>query len=265
MQNLINARLDQSLSATDGVTSGVHYLDGPADGNGHIRHRLAPPQPTTSQAFPPSAETVAPVNVAMAAVRTRSNVYAGVRAGVRRDVGHDGVDLACSALACAQDFTASYAATMHRLDSASRNAALEGLGEGCDGARTDPFWSVLRAMLSGYFGGSFGQQGWEPHRGVLGEEGPDMATWMLPNGDYVCDLLVFMTPWDSDEAIWEHACEALEAAAPALGERLAGVRVIAPLARYLSRHYRWDGTWEYLDDSWISLPEAAGAVTSRLI
>ncbi|GAA4372849.1 hypothetical protein [Nocardioides caricicola] len=240
MQNVANTQPAQSLTsdsdARNRITSGVRNVDLTAGNSGN--------------AAGSPARTLA--DVAAVAVRERSQFYAEVRADISAD---ETLGVARIALACARDFIATVSPRLLALNHAARSAALHRLGEDDNETESDPFWAILRAMVFSYFGPSFEEPDWVPQRGVLTEQGPDMAVWMLPNGDYVCDLLVFMTPWDCDNGIWEHAAEALHAAAPALGEQLAGVRVIAPLAGYQSRYYTWDGTWEYLDDSWLSLPD----------
>ena len=106
------------------------------------------------------------------------------------------------------------------------------------------FWSALTGLLFMYFG-RFGEPDWEPLPGIYLEDEPaySMPAWRTDDDVVVCDLLVQMTPWDSDADIWNHIAPALHLAHEEFGDRLAGLRVVPPMAGYLARWYFIDGSW----------------------
>lgn len=111
--------------------------------------------------------------------------------------------------------------------------------------RAEEFWTLLSNFLYGYAEVSM-ETGW---LAVPGHVPDDDSTWSMPayrtdTGYYVCDLLVFMTPWDTDEDIWSVVGPAMRSACEEFGDRFIGIRVVPPLARYLTRHYYPDGSWE---------------------
>lgn len=160
----------------------------------------------------------------------------------------DHATLCVLATMCARHIVANISQSLHVLDAGARSTLVSRFGVEAE-SPTDHFWPVLRAILFMYFA-RFSEADWEPVEGFLPVDAdePPMAVWRTPDDKIVCDLLTLMTPWDSDEAIWNHVAAAMDAACDEYGDRLAGVRVIAPLAGYLARWYTPDGNWEPMFD-----------------
>lgn len=111
--------------------------------------------------------------------------------------------------------------------------------------RTEEFWTLLSNLLYRYAGHMM-HTDWQPEAGFVTDEDAlvAMPVWRTESGYYGSDLLVFMTPWDTDEDIWSQVGPAMRSACEEFGDRFIGIRVVPPLARYLTRHYYPDGSWE---------------------
>lgn len=114
-----------------------------------------------------------------------------------------------------------------------------------DDPRIEEFWTLLSNLLYGYAGHMMDTD-WASVPGLVSDDDPliAMPVWRTDLGHYGSDLLVFMTPWDSDEDIWSHLGPVMRAACDQFGDRFIGIRVVPPLARYLTRWYYPDGSWE---------------------
>lgn len=161
----------------------------------------------------------------------------------------DPEDLTTFALFCARDVASTMGVDLHRLDNEAVSTLIKRFTPPDTQVDSEErhFWSVFTALLFMYFG-EFSEPDWEPQSGdwPLDEAAWSMSVWHTPDDHVVCDLLVLMTPWDSDDEVWEHVASAMHLARRQFGDRLAGIRVIPPLTRYLSRWYHPDGTWEPL-------------------
>lgn len=116
-----------------------------------------------------------------------------------------------------------------------------------DDARVEEFWTLLSNLLYGYAGHLSSDFGWRRAAGLIPEDDPhfSMPVWRTETGRYVCDLLAFLTPFDSDESIRErHVDQALALGHAEFGDAFGGVQVVPPLSSHLTRWYHPDGTWE---------------------
>ncbi|MDN4161133.1 hypothetical protein [Nocardioides abyssi] len=180
-------------------------------------------------------------------------------AEVSADISND-TEGAVYALFCARDAIARFASHLQPLDSEARDEVLSALSAGHESSpHAESFWGVMRTMITLYLLLPV-NDGWVRRRGIFGEDGTGYAVWETPTGDYVCDLLVFMSPWCDEDTLSIAADDALYGSAQALGphgECLTQVRLIPPVGSHLARSYAWDGTWDYLDDSWLDLVNPA--------
>ena len=156
------------------------------------------------------------------------------------------VDLSSLALVCAQHAITHLAHTFTRLSVDDRYDLVWEWFQ-CD--RDDQareFWNVLANILHRY-AGHWVSSDWEPMVGIFVEDGAlSMPVWQTDAGDHILDLLVFLTPWDPEDAVEQAVREAMSHAHSAYGFNVIGVRLIPVFSAYLSR-------WYFPDLSWVPL------------
>jgi hypothetical protein len=121
----------------------------------------------------------------------------------------------------------------------------EGFQRSGDHPQVDEFWTLLSNLLCAYQRQTV-DSGWTPAPGFLPEDDAllSLPVWLTDEGRYVSDLLVFMTPWDTEEDIHLYVDPAMDRARKAFGDEFGGIRLVPPLSSYLTRWYHPDGTWE---------------------
>lgn len=156
--------------------------------------------------------------------------------------------LTALALVCAREVASAMTVDFLHVDDETRFALIKQFTPNITSCSEEQhFWSVFTALLFAYFD-EFSEPGWEPEPSAWTFDDGDyaMTVWRTLGNKVVCDLLVVMTPWDTNQDVWNHVAPAMRLAREEFGDRLAGIRVIPPLSAYLSRWYHPDGTWEPL-------------------
>lgn len=152
-----------------------------------------------------------------------------------------------AALACARHALAHLAAPF---DDLSVDDRCDIISEWFSWSKSEPgtekFWMLLTNMLYRYVEHMM-DLGWQPEPGFTPTDNPFIAmpVWRTESGYSGCDLLVSMSPWNTDEDIWAEVGPAMQAACAVFGGRFLGIRVVPPLTRYLTRWYYPDGSWEH--------------------
>lgn len=147
---------------------------------------------------------------------------------------------------CAREAIAVLSRSLHTFDNETRIGFVSTFATDADGPEAAAFWDVLLAFLVVYFD-RFSETGWEPVMGLFPEFfGDSMAVWRTEHDELVCDLLTFLPGTDTDADVWDDIVESMGPALNEFGDRLAGIRAIAPFHAHRSRFYRPNGSWTSL-------------------
>lgn len=166
-----------------------------------------------------------------------------------------------AALVCARHAAANLNHELARMPSPERSDFVWQFVPGPDeDSAHRAFWDLLATKLYAYVT-CFFPASWQSLAGLTDAPDWSMPVWRTPVG-VVCDLFVYLTPWDDDLDIAAVAQRALDLAVASFGPEVVGVRVLPLFAPYLARWHFPDGTWTPLDDR-TELPDALTACTSQ--